>query len=314
MRGRCERINQNFALHGFYAIIERTSQNTKGLLVAGNSEIGGIGFGLLASTLYGSGDFIGGIVGKRAPTLSVVITSQAVGFLPLLIAAILFGQPIPPTFDLVGGLLMGLVGAGGLLALYSSLATGRMSVVAPVSAVVAAVVPVIYALLIRLPIRDSQWIGVVLALVAVWFVSRTDNSAIHLRDIGLPVVAGLSFALFYIISSRVTTISYLWPLVAARLASITAFIVIATVRREPRLVPRSILALCGLGGILDTGANVAYVLSLQIGGQIAISSVLSSLYPATTILLARFILHEKVNRTQLCGIVAALVSIVLITI
>jgi drug/metabolite transporter (DMT)-like permease len=283
--------------------------------LAENTNLGaGMGFGLLSAATFGAGDFCGGVAGKRAPVYSVIISTQVVGLALLLVCALVFQDNFPPVSHLLIGGVMGIIGAAGLFALYSGLATGKMSVVAPVSALVATLLPLGFAVLQREPITLSKGLGFAFALVSVWFVSRTDSGAIRLRDLRLPVIAGIGFGLFYIIGESITDVSRLWPLVAARIASLTLLLTVATVRGQRRFVPREMLRLTALGGMLDAGGNALYILSVQAGGLISVAAVLSSLYPAMTVLLARFILHEKLIRAQIFGVVAALVAIVLISI
>jgi drug/metabolite transporter (DMT)-like permease len=283
--------------------------------LAENSGIGAtVGFGLLSAGTWGAGDFCGGLAGKRAPIYSVIISTQVVGLIMLIICAFLFQDKTPSPEHLFGGAVMGVVGTVGLFALYYSLAKGTMSVTAPVSAVVATVLPLGYAILRQEPITSLKGIGFLCALIAVWFVSRTEGGAIQLHDLGLPMVAGVGFGLFYIVGKSTTEVSHLWPLVVARVTSLTGFLIFATVRRQQRFVPRNLFGITTLGGMLDAGGNAFYILSAQAGNLISVAAVLSSLYPAMTVLLARFILKEKLGRTQLFGVAAALVAIVFISV
>jgi drug/metabolite transporter (DMT)-like permease len=273
-----------------------------------------IGFGLLSAGTWGAGDFCGGIAGKRAPVYSVIISTQAVGMVLLIVCALLFHDKIPRLEHLLGGAVMGIVGTVGLFALYYSLAKGKMSVTAPVSAVVATVLPLGFAVIQQEPISQLKGIGFLFALVAVWLVSRTTHGAIAVRDLGLPLIAGIGFGLFYIVGKSMTEVSYFWPLVAARATSLTTFLIVATVRRQQRFVPRELVGITSLGGMLDAAGNAFFILSAQAGNLISVAAVLSSLYPAMTVLLARVFLKEHLGRTQLVGVAAALVAIVLITV
>jgi len=283
--------------------------------LADNSGLGAaVGFGLLSAGTWGAGDFCGGLAGKRAPIYSVIISTQVVGLALLIVCAFLFQDKFPPVEHLLGSAVMGVVGTVGLFALYYSLAKGKMSVTAPVSAVVATVLPLGFAVLRQEPITQLKGIGFLFALVAVWFVSRTESGAIRLHDLGLPIIAGTGFGLFYIVGKPITDVSYFWPLVAARITSLTAFFIFAIVRRQQRFVPREVFPVTALGGMLDAGGNAFYILSVQAGKLISVAAVLSSLYPAMTVLLARFVLKERLGSTQMAGVFAALVAIVLISI
>lgn len=278
-----------------------------------NSDLGAVGFGLLSSLSWGSGDFTGGLASRRAPIYAVIITSQVMGLSLVITTAIVFGQPIPPVAHFGLGLLCGLVGAGGLAALYYALSRGKMAVAAPVSAVVGAVVPVIIGILSSGLPKESKLIGFALALLSVWLVSQTPGTRIRLRELALPVAAGISFGLFYVIMNRATTVSTLWPLVAARVASLTVFCLIAFRRRESPFVTRKHLPLTLLSGALDMGGNIFFVVSASVGGRVDVAAVLASLFPAVTIVLARVVVKEHLGRTQAIGVVSAIAAIALIS-
>jgi drug/metabolite transporter (DMT)-like permease len=206
----------------------------------------------------------------------------------------------------------GVVGAIGMIALYRALAVGQMGVAAPVSAVVAASVPVIVGSFIEGPPSVPQLIGFGLAFVAVWFISRTGRSAIHWHDLGLPVIAGLGFGTFYVLIGSVGQAAVWWPLVAARVGSLTALLLVTLVNRQPRLVERQSLLLILLIGVFEVGGNACYILARQ-AGRLDVAAVLASLYPAVTVWLAWFLLKERMYRLQSIGVLAALAAIVLIT-
>ena len=200
-----------------------------------------------------------------------------------------------------------------MLALYRALAVGQMGVAAPVSAVVAAGVPVIAGSFIEGPPSTAQLIGFGLALVAVWFISRTGNSAIRWRDLGLPIIAGLGFGTFYVLIGSAGQSAVWWPLVAARIGSLSALFMVTLIKRQPRLVEKQALGLVVLIGVLEVGGNACYILARQ-AGRLDVAAVLASLYPAVTVWLAWFFLKERMYRLQSIGVLAALAAIVLISI
>lgn len=269
--------------------------------------------GLASAASWGAGDFLGGVISRRTGLYSVVITSQVVGLIVLFASAVLFRQTFPPPEHLLGGALAGVLGVGGLLALYRALATGRMGIAAPVSAVVAALVPVVLGLFTLALPDTNKLLGFVIALASVWFVSRTGSAPIRRSDLTLPVIAGLGFGLFYVILSRVNGVSVLYPLVAARLASLALLIAFTTLTRQQRIVPRPLLGITALCGALDAGGNAFFVLAAALG-RLDVAAVLSSLYPAVTVLLAWLLLRERVTRVQGLGVVAALIAVMLISI
>ncbi len=268
-------------------------------------------YGLASAASWGMGDFCGGIASKRAHVFSVIISSQIVGAVLLIGLALALDERLPSFDRLLLGGVGGLAGAAGLIALYRALATGRMGVAAPVAGVVGAAFPVMVGAAIEGWPGTSQIVGFVLALVAVWLISRTQDAAWRLRDIGLPLAAGFSFGVFFIVIDRASDTVVLWPLVAARIASIVSIFLVASLSRQPRLATRAHLPLIALVGVLEVGGNTFYALAGQ-AGRLDVAAVVSSLYPAATVWLAWLILKERFTRLQTAGIAAALVAIVFI--
>ena len=269
-------------------------------------------FGLSAAVCWGAGDFCGGVATKATQVYRVIISSQLVSLILLLGLAVVTQEALLP-FDqwLLAG-AAGIIGAMGMIALYQALAVGQMGVAAPVSAVVAAGVPVIAGTFIEGPPSGSQLIGFGLAFVAVWFISRTGSSAIRWRDLGLPIIAGLGFGTFYVLIGTVGQAAVWWPLVGARLGSLTALFLVTLIKRQPRLVERQALKLIVLIGVFEVGGNACYILARQ-AGRLDVAAVLASLYPAVTVWLAWFFLKERMYRLQSIGVLAALAAIVLIS-
>ncbi|MBX3081139.1 MAG: DMT family transporter [Anaerolineae bacterium] len=278
-----------------------------------NSELGSIVFGLISAASWGAGDFSGGLATKRANVYGVVVISQVVGVICLIVLALLLRETIPPFTDWVWGGAAGIAGALGILCLYRALATTRMGIAAPVSAVVTATVPVIFAIFTQGLPATYKLIGFVIALIAVWLTSQSDGGRIRVSDLTMPLLAGIGFGSFLILIDQGNDVSVLWSLVAARFASIVMMIgVIATTRQAWRPAAPQ-LKIIGLAGILDTGGNLFYSLAAQTG-YLAQAAVLSSLYPAATVMLALMILREKLHRVQMLGVVLAVVAIALIAV
>jgi drug/metabolite transporter (DMT)-like permease len=248
---------------------------------------------------------------KRSPVFGVTLFSQAAGTLLLVALALILGEPLPPTHYLVWAALGGWAGAIGLVALYQSLATGRMGVAAPLSAVITAIVPVLYSYFIHGRPAVLQQLGFVVALLAIAFIARPESAAVRLRELGLPLVAGVFFGLFFIMINRAGEVSVLWPLAAARVASSLLLVALAMVFRQDWQVQASSLPLIFLAGVLDVGGNAFFVLSGQTG-RLDIATIISSLYPGMTVLLAWVLLKERINRLQTLGVLMALGAIVMI--
>jgi len=269
-------------------------------------------FGLLSALTWGAGDFNGGLAAKRSNPYGVVAVAHILS-LGLLLALIpIIGEPVPPMQDWLWGGAAGLTGAIGLLLLYRALAEGRMSVAAPVSALLAAALPVLVGIF-----RDGNpgaWVlfGFALALAAVWLVSGGEELAIRFDELRQPVIAGISFGAFFIFLERASQTSLLWPLVAIRLVSITSMLGYALVTRQAWIPKRESLVPIVLSSILDTIGNAAYALSARTG-RLDVAAVLGSLYPGATVLLAWVFLKENISRIQTIGILLALGAIILLT-
>jgi drug/metabolite transporter (DMT)-like permease len=211
--------------------------------------------------------------------------------------------------DLAWGAIAGIAGLVGLVILYSTLAAGTMSVVAPISGAVAAAIPVVFDLARGKDMSLLRVLGIALALAAVLLVGL-DHSARHL-DVRLllqAAAAGVAFAAFFIALGFTDEASGLWPLVAARSVTIPISFVVALALGVSAPPHGHDLSLVAAAGTLDMGANVAIALALQ-RGPLGINSVLSSLYPAVTAVVAVVVLKERPSTQQLVGIGLALAAV-----
>ena len=269
-------------------------------------------FGLTASLCWGSGDFTGGLASRRASTSRVVLAAYAVGLVLMVTLALLWKEPFPAPSDLLWGGLAGVAGVLGLLAFYSALSSGKMGIAAPVSAVLTAVLPVLFsAFTTGLPTL-LQVGGFALALLAIGLISRPERTRGLPRGVGLAVLAGAGFGCFFILISRVHPTATFWPLAAARLSSVLVLLIVLLLRRQPLLPGRSVAPLVVLAGMLDAIGNAFFVFAAH-SGRLDVAAILSSLYPAATVLLAAVILHERVTRIQAIGVLLALLAIPLIS-
>jgi len=273
----------------------------------------GIVLALAAALIYGAADFFGGLATKRAVVWAVIFISGASGLATALLSLPLLGVGPPPPRDLELGALIGLVGLLGIAALYRGLAIARMSVVAPITAVVAAAVPVVYGVLRGERPSLAADIGIVLALGAVALISRSSDEDVagdpepQRAGLLLAFLSGTGFGLVYVLlaaSSRGA-----WPLVASRtmFIALTGLIVVWI---RPGLRAPGVVRLAAASGFLDMGANVLYLLALR-HTLVSIAAVIASLYPASTVMLARIVLHEKLHRVQWAGVACALAGVVL---
>ena len=277
-----------------------------------NPEGAAIVFGLASAVSWGAGDFSGGLASKRQDVTVVIVISQVFGVIMLAALALLWREALPPFQYLFYGALAGIAGALGLAALYRGLATAHMGLVAPLTAVIAAGLPVLVgALSVGLP-GKQQLIGFALAFAGIWAISRQGYGVrLAPRALTLPLLAGAGFGLFFILIDRVSESAVFWPLVAARLSSM-AFLSLAFLRRRAKIRQPLNLPLLALTGVLEAGGNIFFALA-SASGRLDIAAVLASLYPAATVFLAWLVLRERLSPRQWMGIVATLAAIILIT-
>ncbi len=273
-------------------------------------------YGLSSALTWGAADFTGGIASKRSNVFGVVIGAEGFGMVMFVILAVAFRELVPPWQTWIWGAASGLSGGFGLLLLYRALSSGRMSVAAPVSAVIAAIIPVVVGTFLDGLPGVWTFVGILLALAAVWLIAHGEgeskNAAIRMNEIILPLIAGVVFGMYFVFMHQASQKAIFWPIVASRLASTAGILGYALVTRQPWTPGRKTWPLIALSGILDASGNAFYVLGGQMG-RLDVSAVLGSLYPGSTVLLAGLFLHERLNRLQLAGILAALSAIVLMT-
>jgi drug/metabolite transporter (DMT)-like permease len=236
-----------------------------------------------------------------------------VGVVLLLVVALVSRETIPPITDFLWGGVAGLSAAIGLASLYRALAIGKMGIGAMLTAVLAASVPVVFGALVEGPPNSLKLVGFALAIVGVALLSGSPGEVVSARILGLAVLAGLGFGGFFILIDRVESGGVFWPLLAARGTPFVLMAVFGVVSRRSWLPERTLLSLILLAGVLDVGGNVFFVLAARTG-RLDVSVVLSSLYPAVTVLLARLILGERMTRLQTLGIAACAVAVPLIAV
>ncbi|MDQ5825482.1 MAG: DMT family transporter [Chloroflexota bacterium] len=275
-------------------------------------EVLAVVYGLASALTWGAGDFSGGLATRRANPYAVVAISQGVGLLLLLALALLVGEALPPQIDLMWGALAGVAGGIAVLLLYRALAVGQMGIAAPITAVLAAVGPVIFSAFTDGAPSELQLAGFVIAVVGVWLLSRPSGPLGKPEGVGLAVLSGLAIGAFLILLQQAGTTALFWPLVAARAASLSMMTALVLLNRRAGEFPRRrTLPMVLLTGVMDAAGNAFFVLAAQVG-RLDVATVISSLYPASTILLAAVVLKERVTRLQVIGIVAALAAIALI--
>jgi len=266
----------------------------------------------IAAACWGASDFAGGIASKALPVAKVVLWSQLVGLVVAIAAAPVFGGTVG-VGDLGWGAAAGVVGAGGLLALYRGLAVGRMSVVAPLSAVAGALVPIGVGLGSGERPSVVALAGVIVGIPALWLVvGGGDRRGPGPSGVAEGVAAGLGFGLFFVLIAQTADDSGLWPLVAARIGSLVVVATLALLGGTvgPPRRRRGVVVAAGLG---DMAANIAFLAAFRIG-LLSLTTAVVSLYPAATVVLARVVLAERLHPRQVAGVGLALGALVLIAV
>jgi drug/metabolite transporter (DMT)-like permease len=270
---------------------------------------------LASAVVYGVADFCGGVASRRAAAAAVVALSQAAG---LVVVALLLpwlgGAPAPA--DLAWGAAAGVAGGAGLLLFYRALATGVMSVVAPVTAVSAAALPVLGGLALGERLGPAAVAGIGLALVAVVLVAA-EGGLSSLRSarpatVAPALAAGAGFGLFFVLLERTGDDAGLTPLVSSRVVSVLVVGILALATVRSVRVPGRVLPVVLAAGVGDMAANALFLLATQAGGQLAVTGVLASLYPVSTVVLAQVLLRERLAGAQQVGLAVAAAAVVLI--
>jgi drug/metabolite transporter (DMT)-like permease len=275
-----------------------------------------IALGALVALAYGSGDFLGGISAKRLPTVTVLLVSQSFGLAAAVVLVLALRDAPPPAHIFVLSAAAGIVAVMALGLLFRGLALGRMSIVAPLSAIGGGVLPVVWGLLRGERPSALALAGVGVALVAAAIVGRGAEhdpaATISPRlELALGAGAGVGFGVIFILLAESSSGSGMWPVLIARCASVPLLAVAAVVLgRSPRVARADIAPVAG-AGLCDVGANALVVLAVR-RGLLSLVAPVASLYPATTVVLARLVLHERIGRQRAGGLALGLVGLALI--
>lgn len=271
---------------------------------------------LTAAAGYGLSDFVGGLASRRSPVLHVVLVSYPLSVLLMGLLAPTGGAPTETS--LVWGAVSGVAGGLAVLWFYAALASGPMSVVSPVAALLTSALPLLGGLVVGERPSAGALVGAVLAVAAVVLVSRQEGSA----EAAVPATtgpkmmlltfgAGIMFALYFVLLHEVPADTGLWPVFASRVTATATVLVPALATGSLRFARGRAGWLALVAGALDVVANVAMLRGLQTG-MLSLVSVLASLYPAGTVLMARFLLGERWGRLQKIGLALAAASVALI--
>ena len=266
-----------------------------------------------SAVLYGVADFTGGLTTRHASTIPVVLLSQAAGLILLALIMPLLPHASPARADLVWGAAAGLTGGIGVALLYHALAIGTMAVVAPTTAVCAVAIPVVVSVLLGERPVPLAVAGIALGIVSIVLVSQQPAASSPRRPsgVGTALASGVAIGLFLLSFAQAGPRAGMWPLLVARTVSVTIFAVMAIAGGRSIRMPARVTALVIVAGVMDMVANALYLLATR-EGPLSIVVTLSSLYPASTVLLARVVLGERLRPWQVTGVGCALAAVVLI--
>ncbi len=267
---------------------------------------------LVAAVCWGAGDFSGGLATRRSAPLRTVLASYTVGMSAMVIVALARGEKIASPADLGWGAISGISGMLGVGFLYRGFNQGRMGIVSPTSAVLAAALPVIFEAFTKGLPRELQLAGFGVALVGIWLVSRPERITGTPKGLGMALLAGLGFGGFFIGLGQVSQNAVFWPLAAGRLASLVILLVYMLATRREIILKSNPWGLFALAGLLDVSGNLFFLLAIQ-NGRLDVTAVLGSLYPAVTAVTAWWAIKERLSRLQVLGVGAAVLAIVMIT-
>lgn len=272
----------------------------------------GVVLGLCSAFVWGSGDYCGGRAATRSDPFQVLLLAAVSGIAMLVAVALITGESLVLDASLLWAAGAGIAGSLGIVALYRGLAIGSAATVAPLAAVGAAALPVLYGAVVQGMPRPIQLAGFIVALIGIGLVSRAKTEAAGSREsIRLGILAGIGFGGFLILIGNGHPGAVYLPLAVAR----TMMLVTAVTTLAARRLPMPGLASNPIGllaGVLDAGGNVLYMLSSQ-HVRLDIAAVLSSLYPVATVALARLVSREAITPMQWVGAGACLASVLLIT-
>ncbi|MDZ4835567.1 MAG: DMT family transporter [Candidatus Melainabacteria bacterium] len=265
---------------------------------------------LICAVMMGAGDFFGGQASKQSPVAVVGLITQLLGLF-VVSSIVLFGAQSFAQTPFLYGIGAGLCGSVALIALYRGLAVGKVSIVAPVSAVLSALIPVIVAVVTGHVFGGLTWIGIGSGLIAVYFLSlpsADETKAKEETGIFHAIIAGIALAFFYIMLGHAETHGNIWTLVGERFSVVSVMLIVILFRRIKITKTIPGLKLILVAGATDVIGNFAFLYSASIG-PLPMVAMISSLYPATTLFLGWIILKEKLNKRLVIGIVCAFVCI-----
>jgi drug/metabolite transporter (DMT)-like permease len=275
----------------------------------------GVILGLLVAASFGSGDFLGGLASRRAKTLAVLAVAQVAAVAVAIVVACAVGGGVDG-HDLEYGVAAGALNVVAIGCLYRGLAIGQMGQVAPVAAVIGAVIPVVWGVVRGETLSPAEVVGIVLAVLAGWLLSSEPGSA-GASALGpavlLAVAAGIGFGVSLVLFAAASHQGGMWPALGARGAACVLVWIALAVRREGRSLSQVPKVEASMAGVLDVGATMILLVTLKTH-LTAVIAPIASLAPGFTAGHAWWYLHERISRVQLIGLLVALVGLALIAV
>lgn len=273
----------------------------------------GILSALTSALLWGGGDFTGGFASRRSNQYQVLAISSLSGIAALAAAALIWKENFPSAHGIFWASLAGIAGAIGISSLYHALASGKSVIAAPTSALLGASIPVCYSFLKNGSPEIPQVIGIFLAFLSIWLVTGSTDQTENKWQKGFlsACLAGISFGAFFIFISMVEPTKVMTPLIISRSVMFLASIIFLRILHLPfPKISTSHMAL--LAGVLDAGGNIFFLIARQFT-RLDTAVILSSLYPAVTVVLSMILMKERSSILQKIGLTLCLVSIILIS-
>jgi len=272
-------------------------------------------FALLTAVVYGIADYSGGRGSRHASSFTVTFVGQCAGFFAVLLLALFLGDPVPSGHDLFISAAAGVAGSLGLLGFYRAMASGSMTIVAPITALVGTTIPVVWGLVEGERPGFVAYVGMIVAVFAVVLVTDAlgvQDKRTPMNIVALAVLAGACFATIFIAFDHVSSDAGLWPLVALRSVSLPIVFLVVLSTRNPLRTRGEATRWALTSGILDSAANGFYLIAAR-HGLLSVVAVIASLYPVSTLVLATSLDKEKLHPAQWAGVALALVALVLVS-
>jgi drug/metabolite transporter (DMT)-like permease len=275
-----------------------------------------IAYALLAAAAWGLADFLAGLKSRRLGVLQVLLWVEGAGLGAIMTVIAATGEPLPDTRSIVAGVIAGLAGFTALGAFYRALSIGTMSIVAPISAT-GVILPVVVGLASGDSLTAVVAIGLVVTVAGVLAASREEVTELHERGanrsaILLALGAAVGFGLYFVFADVAADGSVLWLLAVGRIVILPGIYVLMRVRGAPVVPPPRDRWQLLLIGFCDLSATGLYAVATT-RGALSIVAVVGSLYPVATVLLAWWLLHERISRLQLAGVVTAMTGVAMVS-